>query len=336
MKKIIFIGLLIFSLALMGCNEDELEVYKEAKIKTDTIEIGKSKLETEVNVELAEKLPEELEKIRNFVESVTYSNDTMYDKEENNIIVRQYFGTNTIGFDTVFYSNNGNEFLKIPFLGKFIELDNLGEFDNEILSEINFEEPPISEETVKQVSDLWLQLINEEDVVNLGNEVVDTPEGEVKVKKMVVTFKDSQLKEFLNQVLDMLKYDEKFRSELLNYPGFTIDEDQKMGAVETTDVDTEEMIENLRTFIGFISFDKFVMTTYIDIDDYIVDSEYEISVSFVGIISEVIKSIKVSSSYQLYDIGEKIEFLFPEINKNNTTTLKKVLEELKLDILLNN
>jgi hypothetical protein len=323
MKKMCLICIsAILIIVLTSCSQNPLEVYNEAVIKTETIKYAKAKTEIDIQIELADELPDEVEQIRDSLKHIVYTNDTMFDKKADKNITRQFMELNGFGIDTVFYRNEGEEILKVPFLGKFIKMDELELFNTEKFPEADFEKNPISEETVNQISAMWFDLVNEEDVNSLGNEVVDTPEGEVKVQKLVVTFKDNQLKQFLNDVLDIIEKDEMFKTELLNYPIYGMNEDGEFNVLD--DFQNEDAIEEIfnyyRIFIDSMEFNEFVITTYIDIDEYIVNMEIKMDVIFNGEITKFIKSIKFESFYQLYDIGEKIKFKFPKLNEDNTTT----------------
>lgn len=317
MKKIIL--LLVCTILLVGCNRNEFELYREATEKTDTINIAKAKTDIKIDIEFGEKTPEDLKGMK----EINYSNDISFNKSESKKISRQYIGNETMGIDTVFYLNGNENYFKIPFVGKYIKLD------EDSFLDIQFNEPPITEDTISEVALTWNALVNEDDVVSLGNEVVDTPEGEVKVKKLVVTFTDVQLKSFIDDVLDIVSKDEKLKRDINNYPVYNISDDE---FTETDyEVDLDVLIKNVRDFMSFVSFDSFTVTTYIDIDDYIVNEEFDIEVSFKSIASNYVRSVSFSSFYQLYDIGEKIEFIYPILNENNTTTIELLLEELEIE-----
>lgn len=330
MKKLIITTLMIM-IFLIGCEQDALNYFQEASVKTDEIVRGKSTLDIQAMIEVSESMKEVEPELAELLNNITYSSENQFDKTSEEHLVRQYLGTNMMGFDTVYYNNKGFEYVKVPFVGKYLKMEDLLElesFDTSI-----YDEPPVTQETLQTISEAWLDLVEEDDVVNLGNEVVDTPEGEVKVKKLVVTFSNEQVKVFLNKALDMIAVDETFKKKITEYPIYTTDDDGKMTVADVDfDIEPEKIIEYFRALLDDIVIEEFKMVTYVDVDQYIIESEYNIHISFVGDIEEYLKRIKFNSTYQLYDLHEDITFEFPEINEQNTITLNALLDQLDYDI----
>ncbi len=322
MKKVTLLLLLLFSLNLISCSEEALIVYEEAVVKTDEIKSAKAKTELEVKIEFGDELPENFTAVKDMLEHIKYVGTKRYDSNGiDKMIMHQLIETKSFGLDTVFYSNDKMNFIKLPFLGKFINLNEVN------ISGRTFESaPPLTVETINDIKTLWLDLANTDDVVNLGNEVVDTPEGEVKVQKLVIRFNDSQVKSFLKDVLVLLEEDSNFRSLVAN---------STSNIEAEIDIDIDFVIEFMGKMIDDMNFEEFEIITYIDIDKYIVNNESKVSISFDGDLGKIVKSLELTLFYQLYDIGEKIEFDFPVLNNENTSTVDELLKEMEFKMPIN-
>lgn len=327
MKRLLVLLMTVF--LLMGCEIDALNYYQEAIEKTETIKTGKSKLDLKFNLDFSEEAIAEVPELVDLFSEITYIDDSKFDKTEEKIVSRQYIGTKAFGVDTIYYRNADEGFLKVPFKGKFLKFD--AENMIEGLDMSVYEEPPISEQTFQKIKEKWLSLVNEEDVVNLGDEVIDTPEGEVKVKKMVVTFSNEQIHSFLDDVLDLISNDSTFEEKLKSYPTYTF-EDGEFTAVNDYEMDVEESIELISKLLDDMIVDEFKFITYIDIDKYVIHHQYEVNLSFKGDLETVIQSITMTSDYQLYDIHEKNVFEMPVLTEKNTLTIKELLEDLEFEI----
>lgn len=323
MKKLFLIGILIL---LTGCSKGYLEVYQEAVVKTELINEAKEVNELSIDFEFGDSVLNNLEIDTKLFEHIVYIQNTKFNKKENKIITRQFLGSDTIGFDTTYYNNEGVEYLDLPMVGKLVTLDDILNYFEIIDNNEEFTNV-ISKESIKKISQLWLNLVEEEDVVNLGNEVVDTPEGEVKVKKILIRATDNQIKVFIKKILDVLRDDSEFMKNISTYPLVSIDEDGELEEIENM-LDADEILNSWEELLKNISFLNFEITTYIDIDKFIVNEELEVEIIFEGELNKYIKSIKFKNFYELYDINEKNEFIFPELN--NVITVEEVIEKLKL------
>ena len=323
MKKILLIVVLVL---LTGCSKEYLEVYQEAVVKTELINDGKKVDKLNINFEFGDSLLNNSEIDMNFFEHITYTQNTKFNKKENKIIIRQFLGSDTIGFDTVYYNNEGVEYLNFPTFGKIVTLNDIMNYFGKIDKTEEFTNI-ISKESIKKINKLWLDIFEAENVANLGNEVVDTPEGEVKVKKLLISATDKQIKIFIKQAIDILKNDSEFIKTINRDLLFSIDGNSEPIKTENK-LDIESLLNSWDDLSKNISFKNFEMATYIDIDKFIVNGELQVEILFKGQLKKSIKSIKLKNFYELYDINEKNEFIFPKLD--NTMTVEEIIEKYKL------
>jgi hypothetical protein len=187
-----------------------------------------------------------------------------------------------------------------------------------------FQEPPVSEASQLKIAEKWRALVQEDDVVNLGDEVIDTPEGEVKVKKFVISFSHDQIYSFFNEVIDILAEDEVIIEKVKSYPTYTFENDE---LVESDyQLSAEEIIQGYRELLEAVFIEDFSMTAYIDIDQYIVNHIYDAKISFKDILEEQIESITIHAEYELFDLNNKQEMDFPNVTENDWITFDEVID----------
>ncbi|MCH4889896.1 hypothetical protein EZV73_20115 [Acidaminobacter sp. JC074] len=315
MKKWIWLILIVF---LVGCQTDALEYYRDASLKTQTIEQGQSKLDMTLEVDFSDQVVKDNPELEDFLGKIVYEQNAQFSGED--VIARQYLGNDAIGLDTIFYKSGQDEYLRIPFLGKYLSLAEYE--DNEL-----YAEPPFTKASEEEIKKMWLALVGEEDVVNLGDEVIDTPEGEVKVKKFVISFSNEQVHQFFGDVLTLLEKDPKFVEMIPKYPSYVYQDDQMMTYENNLSLD--EMILGMRTFMDNVVVDEFKMTAYIDIDKYIVHHVYDVKLSFKDFIEEALNEVRFHAEYQLYDLHEKQVLSFPDVGEEDYITSEEIIENFE-------
>jgi len=327
MKKIVL--LLIVTFSLMGCEMDALNYYQEAVKKTETIEMGKSVLDLNFELDFSDEFTELEPNFVDLLKEINYKSHSEFNLETMEAVNRQYIGNDAFGVDIIHYKNKDEHVIKVPFTGKFLVLD-----PETLIEGIDFsvyDESPISEAVVREIKDKWFNLVHEEDVVNLGDEVIDTPEGEVKVKKMVVSFSNDQIHRFLDDVLLVMANDDLFKEQIKKYPTYSI-VNNKLVESDDFELDVDDAIEAMRAIFDDVIVDEMKFISYIDIDKYMIQHEYEVSLSFKGDLEGIIESIKFTSDFQLFDLHEENKFNFPVLENDNTITINEITEQLNFEI----
>lgn len=316
MKKIIVILMVLF---LFGCETDEFSYYQESLEKSDAVASGQSESTIQMDLEFSKSLRDENPEYEAF-ETINYSSTRAFDDGQS--ISRLYIGNDMIGLDASYYNDGSSEWVRIPFLGKFLSLDDL-DFE---MDESLYDKPPLSEEAMNQIAANWRRLAKEDDVVNLGDEVIDTPEGEVKVKKLVVSFSHEQVHTFLNTTLDILRNDSVFREEIVKYPFYMYEDGElKTYKMELT---ADELVDTYQQLVDVIIVDDFKMEVFIDIDQYVIQTTYEFKLSFTGFLADALNHFEVKGEQQLFDLHQDQILEFPELNEQNTITFDELLDRL--------
>lgn len=319
MKKLMSI-LLICTFLMVGCGVDDITYFHEARKTTYELKSGKHDWSIDWQMKLNDEISQQLGPWLSSVESLKFNSKARF--EDNNVIARQYIGSQLLGLDGDYYRQKDQIYFKVPFLGKYLDVDAL-RFENMNLSNFN----GVSEETGLKIAALWLALATEDDVVNLGPEVLDTVEGEVKVKKFVVTLSHQQIHDFVLDVMAVLMADEGFQDQIINWPLYEYVDG------EFVPLDEQLTLESFETYMQLILdgiiVDEFKMIAYIDVDQYIIETHYDMSFSMTGFLANIVETIQVKSDYELYDLHESQQLVFPEITEENETTLNEVIEKLQ-------
>jgi len=311
------VSILLILVLVTGCQKNVLNVYREASVKTDEIKRGSSDTELELAIEFKEDLPSSW---KDLVGNIYFKTTTLFNKDTEEIISHQFISNKDYGIDTVYYQNKDIRVIELPSEGKYIDLKGINSSE-----EVGFNKDTsfISDESIKKILKIWLDILENKDVMYLGKTVVDTPEGEVKVKEIVVNITGDQLKSFLNETLIILSQDEKFRKTLTKYLENKFKEEGVF--------DFDEMVEVYRALIEKVEVDLFTATTYIDIDGYMVDNSYKIQLSFQEDEAMYVKSMTFDGHFITYDIGQKHAFIFPDMEGKSITT-DELLEKYKIKL----
>lgn len=285
-KKVVtlIVGVLLLSLVLVGCGEKSYETYEEAVEKTENIRQGKMQIDGHYSIDFNEDALTDAE----FKEASQFSEFSVtgtgiYDKDINSMNFFANLEIGNMGFDLEYYDDQGEKYIKIPFIGKYIALNNIEsmmeDMDANDLSE-NFNIPmEFNEEIIDEIAQLWSTSIKEENVFKGEDILLTTPDGDVKVTEYSIEFSDAQLKELIKETV--LIYDE------------SID----------------------LSFMEEFEFETFKYLTYVDIDGYIIEEHFEMV--YLVPAYEAVEQVNFSLDFTNYDIDEKQSIDIPEITEDN-------------------
>ncbi|MTI68676.1 MAG: hypothetical protein FH751_00275 [Firmicutes bacterium] len=296
MKKILSVLLiLILAFNLSACAKDDLNSYKKAVEKTDNISKGK----TDFQFNLDTRFNEEnltLEKMK-YIKNIEMTSEYTFDLEKDKLIARNYFNFGGMGFDSTFYKGK-KSFIKMPMLGKYIEIDDLVSEENNKFNEVS---SILNDKTIKNIEKEWVNILSEDDVLQGKDTVINTPDGDVKVTHYKINVTDKQLKLYLKEIEKILLKDENF-IEIIN---------------ETYEIDIENIKKDLKEFKSQFTIDKFKYDAFIDIDGYIINEDIDIEIGFDNT-KNIFKEMTINIKTKNWDIENKQEFNFPKLNDENT------------------
>jgi len=315
MKKImIFIITIIMMLTLVSCNTNNLEEYKNAAKKTDEIKKGQTSAEFSLKINFnTEDLTEEEVKSLNYITDMKGNFYVTYDEDEKKSIYKNYLNLGGLGFDFDIYANGDDVLIKLPIVGKYVDLEQIK--NSNYVDYVEYEELEkdiISKNTKEELMKTWLELMNEEDVFKGKDIILTTPDGEVKTTEYTIKLTNEQIKGLINKCIEIVSKDnnikqsyEKYIKEHSEYLGF------------------EEMITDIKDNIYDYSVEEFSYTALVDIDSYIVSENIKFSLQALNpkFVSE---KIDYNLDLKNWNINKKQEFNFPVLTKENTYNMDDI------------
>lgn len=313
MKRVLlFLLSVVFLISLAACKNNDFDAYIKAVNKTNEIKRGQQSKDLKMNMDFdMEGLSDEEIKKLSYFKSFNSKFNITFDNDLNKSIGRNYFNFGGLGFDMTFYRNGEKSFIKMPILGKYLLLDEslIDTYlkDEEIDKE---EKKCISEKTIKELGEKWIDTIKRDDVFAGKDSVMSTPEGEVKVTEYTIKLTDEQFKKLLTESGDILLKDEKLKE--------TIDEYVRRIREEESDFNFNDAISNFKEGIEESEFENLSYIAFIDIDGYIVKEIIEFSIRFRGQKYEGMNGFEYYLETNSWDIEKDQKFEFPELTKENT------------------
>ena len=311
MKKILIILISLFLiLNLTGCSESPLKTYKKATEKSSALTMGKRSYEIFIENEyVTEGLTQEEIKKLNYFNSIETKVNISFDDEENKFISRNYSNFGGMGFDSVLYSDGEKVFLKMPVVGKYLIFSGMDELNKDE----KYTKMPISEESIKEIKDKWISMLNKKDVTSGNKTLLDTENGQVKATLFTINLKEEMIKEFIGEAIKIVMTDKVF----INY------------VKNELEIDYFKLIEDMGEMskkLEDLKIDRIKYEAYIDIDGYIIKSTTNVDVSYSNLELGNLKGQKMSIETNLWDIGKKQKFEFPTLNEDNILDMENMDE----------
>lgn len=312
-KLYILILSLLLTLSFVGCNTDSLSEYKKAVEKTEEVTKGQSSGEFNVLMEFNTDgmSSEEIRKI-NYFKETKGSFNISFDDETEKAIFKYYLNFGGLGFDFDMYINGDEIFMKLPILGKYM---NINEVQNSTNSEQNFdvEQELISGESIENITEKWLGLMKKDDVFKGKDIVITTPDGEVKTKEYNIKLNDEQIKTLVVDVLDILSKDIKLKQ--------FYEKSIKNNAEVLDEKTYEEIFSSIKENINKFKVDSFNYTAFVDIDGYIINEIFEMNLNVVNPEKEGLVSADYKLELNNWDLNKEQNFNFPIFNDDNTLNI---------------
>ncbi|WP_432662927.1 hypothetical protein R9X47_20360 [Wukongibacter baidiensis] len=313
MKRVLLVLLsVILIISLVACKKNDFDAYIKAVNKTNEIKRGQESINYKMNIDFDTEglTSEEIKDLKYFKNFESKFNLT-FDNDLNKTIGRNYFNFGGLGFDMTFYNNGKESFIKMPILGKYLVLDEklMGNYleDKDIKNE---GKECISEKTIEELGQNWIDTIKRDDVFAGKDSVMTTPEGEVKVTEYTIKLTGEQFKKLLTESGDILLKDKELKE--------TIEAYVRKSVKEELDFNFNDAISNFKEAIKESKFENLSYIAFIDIDGYIVKEKIEFNIRFTGEKHEGMNGFEYYLEMNRWDIEKEQEFKFPELTEENT------------------
>lgn len=298
--------LILVTIGLSACSDKSYENYLKAVEKTETVTKYSGdfnmKMSADINTDgLSDAELRNVSLYNNFEVINSYKSDQDEGLLESNI----YINFGGLGFDIKYYDDSKKAFLKMPIIEKYVYMEDLSSLSSASDIEsmyMNFDDISeiISDEAASELTKLWRDAVEANNVVRGKESLIETKEGEIKATKYIIKYEDKLFKELILDSMLILYRDDKFmESGLLNIPS---------PSKEMADID----IEKIKTeFIDLLVIENFELNSYIDIDGYIVKEELNFVIKTGLVDSNPLDKISINYSYKIYNIGKDQKIIIP-------------------------
>lgn len=305
MKKMISVIMMtvIVVAMLTACSTKALVDYNNAVVKTDSEKMGKESMEIKINVDYnTEGLS--LEKVTqlNHYKEMMFNITNQYDMTQDKIATDIYMNFGGLGMDSYFYKDRDKQYIQIPVLKKYAKLDEKNFTAN------NYDK------IFANVSDKWLELLGEENVLKGENTIIDTKDGQVKAKEVSIKISAEQLKELSKEIYKSLKEGKIIE----NFIFISDDRDNQ------DSIDKEDIMKKIDEMFEIVVFDNFEAKAYIDFDGYLIREKMTIEMSMADQEKGEPISIQVSIDKTNWDIGKEQEINIPKLSEEDIIELDEL------------
>lgn len=282
----VILSVLVFFLT--SCSSSGFKTYQDALRKTEDIKKGSEHVDVEINMTFnTEGLDTEQKTQLNYLNKILLEIRSQYDLEQNQMLTDVYYYYGGLGYDALFIMNDSKSYLRIPILEKYLDISNLQ--DNNVWGD-----------TFKPVSDKWLSILNEKDVVTGKNTILNTEDGDVKASIITVKVDNEQSKEVVMEAINTT-----FNENVMDY--------FYEGTVEEKNA-LQEKIKNLMENADFENFEE---KTYIDFDGYIIKQTMTMDINFNNTLPGDTESMTICITSRNWDIGKQQTIEFPDIRNED-------------------
>lgn len=309
-KRILGLFILVLLVITAGCTQSNLENYKSASIKTDSMTKGTETITININTDYnRDGLDEEALKIINTFDSAEFTLKNSFDSDINKSLSSGYLNFGDLGYDFKVYGLDNKTYIEPLFLNlkgkKYIELSDTyftPDTDN-------------SEALFDKIAAKWNEVINEENVIKGGNVLITTDDGEVKSREFTIDLKDEQLREFLLYMVETFQENDQYKKV---FEEITYFKDEEVMTQEEKDELYEELLKEFKKFIEETDNLNFFYKAYIDIDGYIVQENIRFGFGSETVSSGGLKSFefKMTNMYSNIEKEQNLDFIEPSIEES--------------------
>ena len=279
--KLMFSLLFLFTL-IIGCS-NPYETYQKAHEKTSEIQTGKTSIALQLTAENLELPFNRLD--------IEQAYDQTEDKSKSSIFI----DLDSYGVEATLYQHQGAMYVVSPLLPKILVVND-GDFEQSLENEYTEIAPSIEldEELLNQIRALWYELITSENISELGNVIVTTPDGDVKGKEYKVIMTNEKVMPVLSKTIELFM---DSHSDLLQDMNVT---------------DYDEFLEDME-------FDTISFYAYLDRDDRIIEERFTFDVT-------VAEGYTMNIDFQLqrWDMGKSVDIKLPTVTNDNVMSYEEL------------
>ncbi len=334
MKKTIFtISSIILIVAMLGgCSEKLTPREKLDASMTNTINMATVKQNFDMTMSIEadeESISPEILMFLGMLKNIHITGDFQLDNNEILMGGNLTVDLQGISYNTELYLSKEKYIVKIPMFNKYLLLYDYTEenaSDNPL-----FQDYDKMKELSQNIYSKILNQLDDESIKELKEISIDLPSGSVKATPIEMSFTDAQMKELLKTTFTDLLEDPDFKQYIQNSMEA---QNQMLGeglqeevTVDNFDESLDMLKESLDTIDEILSFDTVEVTYYLDKDNYIVKSDFNLLVTVIGDEETGMPqfTITLTGTDSYWDINKPIEITMPELTDENSMTLEDMV-----------
>ena len=328
-KKFSLLGtIVLIIIAMSGCGMNTLEKYKTAFEKTSSLKSYQEKTEIELGIDLSNLSEKQKKDFENFSE--ININSQKKAGSDGNKEIDVYFKTQKLdGVDGKIYNIGDEVFFKTSIIPKLVKV-NKDSIKGTELAQKNYNlsiDKEKMEKIAVKLNAIWKESIKDQIIANEGNEIVPTPDGDIKVTKLILELTDERAKKIMQDFFNSISNDPEMLDFFISTAQAGIDANKSIDGKAKTEIKKmfKELSQNFEKWKENFEIDKLKITAKIDKDYHIIQDDIENELTIR--VPEQIK-VKFKASTTLWDINKPLTVTLPE-SKENAITVKEFLDLLK-------
>jgi hypothetical protein len=309
----------MLTLALVtGCgSKSPKERLEESFTKSAEIKTAQQNLEMGINLNIPTEDPMQnsiMQMINGAKLKMELASDTKAMKAAGNISV----DLSGAIYNIETYTTPEKMILKMPMSPKYLVID-----QEESLKPENKEElMKLSKKLFKIVMDV----VKEENIEDRGDKKIATPKGEVQTTEIAMSFSDKETKDLVKRFVKLMFEDKTIKGLMIK----NMEKNYKMQGIEQSKEEIEANFDEMKKAFdeGFsevekqIKFEKLNMVYFLDEDNNIRRSEFDVQIS--GKDEETGQSISIGLNglSNIWNINKEVELNIPKLTEENSTNIE--------------
>lgn len=181
------LGLLLILALIMtmtGCSGAAYDKLMKAEAKTDAATTGvtTTRITLENDFDTTNLTAEEL-KMVNYMKKVTYEGTARFDRERGQMASDLYLSMGGIGFDAEVYSFDGETYIKLPVMKKYMNVEDLMTFEG---ASVGAQQEVLSKAALEKLGDIWSAVATPDNVKKTGSALLRTDYGDLKTTRYTI------------------------------------------------------------------------------------------------------------------------------------------------------
>lgn len=323
-NKVLAIGLIIIMTItlLIGCGKkDPKEIIEEVVENSTKIQTAEQNVEMNINLNIPSKDPMTAIMLQ-MLNNIKLDMHIVTDDENMQSLSDMTLNLGGMAYNIKAYSTKENVIMKLPMIPQYVVQEQT----------INLNDKEGLNDITNKLTEAMLDSIKDENIKINGEKTISTPEGDVKVKELVMSFSNDEAKEVMKEIVNIMFENEEMSKLLeenikknLELKGETVTDEK----VQIRLKETKENFKNgFTNFEQELTIDKLNVVYLVDKNNTARGSEFEISIS--GRNEETGQDILIdlNGKSKIWNINKKVKIEIPEINKENSIKMQDLGSEL--------